>query len=113
MFNNFSLLFDQNFTIQMQNSEDWSCYYGLWELLGYRENEEVEHILAPPCEQVHIFPTFFDTERRYDILEINGKRFSGNKFFSVVTKSPVTFKFTSDKNKNKDGIRLRWSCIGE
>ena len=62
------------------------------------------------CESVRLQSETFQTEERYDILNINGESFTGRVSIDKILPNMFDIHFTSDGTVNAAGFKLTWDC---
>ena len=68
----------------------------------------------PPCEEVRVISTHFDTEGNADVVDVKGVKYSGTANINQnVRGTPFDIKFKSDGDTLKTGFTLTWQCTGE
>lgn len=68
----------------------------------------------PPCKEVHVISTHFETEPNADIVHVNEETYSGSaNIDQIVRSTPFDIAFESDYGQTKSGFTLTWQCTGE
>ena len=85
---------------------------GSIEHLDYKANENFIWKVIPPCSEVHVLSTTFQTEADYDFVFVGEISYTGLTTIDQIVTGPFDVKFTSDESQQMNGFQITWECEG-